>query len=792
MIRNFLKLTFRNLQKNRTYVIINIIGMGLSLACCIVAYLNYDFAVSFDRNHEHINKIYKVHSNKEVQGDKIPHGITPIALAPSIEGESSAIKMLSRYANGGLIMQKGDNVLMKNFGFVDDDYLKMFSYPLKYGTAESLNEKGNVILSEKTASLYFDEENPVGKMIKLRNDDGKEDKSYMVSGILADIPQNTSMQFDGLLSFENYLTIYDTENVNWKWSVAGTFVYVENESNLPSISGLLQKYVSIQNTARPDWLISDFELIPLTTLGKVARDIRSNWMWSAPHPASVIAPPVMALLLLLIACFNFTNTSIAISSKRLKEIGVRKVMGSNRNQLIAQFMGENLVLCIVSLIVGLAIAVWLVPAYGAMWEGMTLEFNLLKNSELIFFLLGLLVFTALVAGAYPSIYISSYQPVNILRGSMKVGSSKRLSYSLLTAQYAFTVVALFASIAFSRNAVYQRSMDLGFDRQTILYTRVTEANEAKLLKSALVNNPKVLSVGIAGQHIGMWTYSRTLSQQEFELEADMMSFGENYFETMDVKLLKGRLFDKQNEEYDKQNSIIVNEKLVSEFGWEEPLGQRLSVNDSTKLTVVGVVKNFYYNGFWREIAPMGIRTANDDNLRFVVAKTNLSDVKEIKDFMESEMLAIAPDKPFNGDYQDQLLKESKSVNDNIVIIFSFLGILAIILSAIGLFTLVSLDVHKRIKEIGIRKVLGASIPSLIHLINKHFLIMLAIASVLGTLAAYFTIDGLISSIFTYYKEIDAITVALPIVVIFAISIFISSSRIFGSAKQNPVESLRYE
>lgn len=791
MIRNFLKLTFRNLVKNRTYVIINIIGMGLSLACCIVAYLNYDFAVSFDRNHESIDKIYKIHSNKEVQGDKIPHGITPMALAPSLENESSAIKMVSRYNGGGLIMQKGDNVLMKNFAFVDENYLQMFTYPLKYGTAESLNEKGNVLLSEKTAALYFDEENPVGKMIKLRNDDQKE-KSFRVSGILEDTPENTSMQFDGLLSFENYLTFYNTENVSWSRFVAGTFIYVENDANLPAIAELIQKYVPIQNTARQDWLISDFELIPLTELGKVARDVRANWMWSAPHPASVIAPPVMALLLLLIACFNFTNTSIAISSKRLKEIGIRKVMGSNRSQLIAQFMGENLVLCIVSLIIGVAIATWLVPAYGAMWEGMTLEFNLIKDSQLVLFLLGLLVFTALIAGAYPSIYISSYQPVNILKGNMQVGSSKKFSYSLLTLQYAFTVVALFASIAFSRNAVYQRSMDLGFERQTILYTQITEPNEAKLLKSALTNNPKVISVGVSGQHIGMWTYSRTLSQQEFELEADMMSFGENYFETMDVKLLKGRLFDKQNEEYDKENSIIVNEKLVSEFGWPEPIGQRLSVNDSTKLTVVGVVKNFYYNGFWSEIAPMGIRTANDDNLRFVVAKTSLSDVKEIKDFMESEMLVIAPGKPFYGDYQDQLLKESKSVNDNIVIIFSFLGILAIILSAIGLFTLVSLDVHKRIKEIGIRKVLGASIPTLIHLINKHFLIMLAIASVLGTLAAYFTIDGLISSIFTYYKEIDAITVALPIVVIFAISIFISSSRIFGSAKQNPVESLRYE
>ncbi|MCR9248985.1 MAG: ABC transporter permease [bacterium] len=791
MLKNFIKLTFRNLLKNKTYVLINIVGMGLSLACCIVAYINYDFGSSFDRNHENIDKIYKIHVNKEVQGNMIPYGITPQPLAVSLQNEASGIQKISRYNRGGLIMQKGDNVLNKGFGFVDPDYLDMFTYPLKYGTKESLQKKGNVILSEETAKIYFGDENPMGKTIKLREGD-KEEKSFIVTGVLEPIPENTSMQFDGLLSYENFLTFYETENLDWKRFIAGTFIYVENPQDLATIKSQLQKYVPVQNEARQDWLIHEFTLIPLTELGFIARDIRSNWMMSAPHPAAIMAPPIMAFLMLLIACFNFTNTSIAISSKRLKEIGIRKVMGSNRKQLIFQFMSENLVLCILALLLSLAIALYLVPAYGAMWEGMTLEFNLLKDIGLIGFLFGLLAFTAILAGAYPSLYISSYEPVSILRGNQKIGNNKTLSYVLLTFQYSLTVIALFASVAFARNAFYQNSMDMGFDKETIVYTQVQEQYEADALKVALEKNPKVLSVGLSEEHIGRWTYSRTLGQQEKELEADMMDFGVNYFETMDVKLVEGRLFDENNREYDRANGLIVNEQMVKEFGWENPIGQRLSLNDTVKLTVVGVVENFYYNGFWGKIQPMGMRASKGDRTRFVVAKTNLADTEAVLDFMESEMRAIAPNKPFFGDYQDELLKESLTVNKNIVIIFSFLGILAVILSTIGLFTMVSLNVMKRIKEIGIRKVLGATVTTILGLLNKSFIIILIIAGALGTAGAYFVIDGLIASIFTYYQPIDAMTIILPVLMILIVSLAVSSARILSTAMRNPVEALRYE
>lgn len=791
MIKHFLKLTLRNLLKNKIFVLINIVGMGLSLACCIVAYVNYDFAISFDHNHEHRDQVYKIHAYKEVQKEMVPYGITPQALAPSFLNKNASVSKISRYTGGDLIIQKGDNVLNKYFGFVDNDYLDMFTYPLKYGNKESILEIGNVILSSETAKLYFDEENPVGQMIKLRNSDQPE-RSFVVSGVFEPIPENTSMQFDGLMNFENYLTFYEVENVDWGRFVAGTFIYVDDKSQLTQITEQLDSYIPIQNEARKDWVINGFELVSLNVLGAVSRDVNATWMWNAPHPAAVIAPPIMAVLMLLIACFNFTNTSIAISAKRLKEIGIRKVMGSDRRQLVVQFMSENILLCVISLIVGMAVATWMVPAYSAMWEGMTLEFNLLKDYGLILFLFLLLIFTAAIAGAYPSIYISSFEPVGILKGSFQIGSSKKFTYTLLTAQYAFTVMALFASVAFASNAMYQQSMDMGFERESIVYTQVSESQEAKQLRNALMNDPKIESIGISNHHVGRWTYSRTIKQQEFELEADMMVFGENYINTMNLEVVNGRQFDKSNEEYDKDNSLMVNETFVQKFGWENPIGQRVSMNDTVKLTVVGVLRDFYYNGFWDEIEPMGIRPASGDHLNFVVAKTKLDNLKEVKDLMESEMLKIAPNKPFEGNYQDQLLKESDEVNKNIVIMFSFLGSLALILSTIGLFTLVSLNVQKRTKEIGIRKVLGAKISTIVNIVNRNFLIMLAAASVLGTVGAYFAIDGLIASIFTYYKDLDALTILLPILVIFLVSVIVSTSRILKSARKNPVESLRYE
>ena len=791
MLKNFLKLTLRNLLKNKAFVLINIIGLGLSLACCIVAYLNYDFAMSFDQNHENLRSIYKIQSNKLINDTKVAYGITPLGLGNAIEEKSSAISQQSRFSQYGLNVLKDNRVLNKSFGCVEEDFLTMFTYPLKYGDPATIHEKGNVIISTELSEILFGQDtNPVGNFLNVNHND--QQISFQITGVMKKIPQNTSMQFDGLLNFEHYLDFTETENNSWQRLIAATYVMMEEPGNQAAVEQMLQDYIPMQNAARKDWLINDFYLEPMTNVAFAGRDIRSHWTWTAPHPMAIMVPPVMAILMLLIACFNFTNTSIAISSKRLKEIGVRKVMGSDRKQLIFQFMGENLLLCFLALLVSMMFAAWMVPAYSEMWPGLDLTFSITRDFGLVMFVVGLLFFTALVAGAYPSLYISGFEPVSILRGTIRVGKTNWLSYSLLTAQYTLTVVALIASVAFTRNAMYQQEMDLGFRKDAVIFVELEEPEQGRALKNIVSQQSHIRAASLSSQHVSNWTYSRTLKNRDREVLTDMMNLGPEYMQTMELEIVKGRGFDKQNEETDRISSIIVNEELARSFGWENPIGQRVSIGDSLRLNVVGVVKNFYNNGFWQPIDAIGIRPSSDEQANYLVVTSTARDAKKAMASLEDAWTQVAPNKPFFGNYQDVVLQESLRVNKNIVVIFSFLGVLAVILSAIGMFTLVSLNVLRRVKEIGVRKVLGAGVPHILTIMSKVFLIVLVIATALGAFAAIYLIDGLMGSIFTYFQHVDVITVLIPIITILVISLSISSFRILSTAQKNPVDSLRYE
>ncbi len=791
MFRNFLKTTFRNFLRNKSYVFINLVGLGLTLSCCIVAYFNYKFAADFDRNHQNYQRIYKVQINKSIEGRDMPFGITPMPVGHAIKNELAGISHTSRYTGMGLVLQKEEKILNKYVGFADPDFFGMFTYPFKYGGSEAFQQPGTIILSEETAAIYFGDDDPSGQLIKVIDDEGKI-HSFQVGGVLEQIPQNTSISFDAILPWEDYLKLNDTDNNEWRRFVAGTFIMTADDQFPDHVPGYLdEQFVAIQNKARDDWKVSSFYLEPLATLGSRAEHLRANWLSEPPPKPAVIVPLFMAGLMLLIACFNFTNTSLAISSKRLKEIGIRKVMGGNRTQLILQFMGENIVLCLLSMLLALGIAAYLVPAYSAMWDFLDLKLSLTANPEVYGFLLLLLLLTSIVAGAYPALYISGFQPVAILRGSLKLGGSNLFSKILLALQYTFTVIALISSLAFAGNARYQERLDVGFEKYGIMAVRVDNVNEYRTFSNEVQSLANVDDVAGTEEHIGRWTYSRVLRGSEKELETDMMDMGLDYFELMDIKLADGRFFEKDLQEHDRQNSILVNEQLVKEFGWEDPIGQMVQVDDSTRLAVVGVINDFYMYGFWDPVAPLGIRLADEERMNFVVAKTS-GNIKDLQDELEAAWYKVIPNKPFSADPQDEFIAETQLVNNNIVIMFTFLGALAMILSSIGLFTMVSLNVLKRIKEIGIRKVLGAKISSIVLLLNRPFVIVLIISAVLGSVLSYLAIDALLASIFHYYQSVTVLSLLVPLVVLFGVALSTSSSRVFNAARRNPVESLRYE
>ena len=799
MFKNYLKIALRNLLKNKVYVAINIVGLGLALACCIVAYLNSKFNWDFNKHHTNIDNIYKVHNLRESQGELREYGRVPFPMADIIKNDIPGIDRVFRYESHVFTARDVtmDKVFNTSVVYADPGFMESFTFEMVSGDPTSYHQIENAIVTKTYAAKFYGDEDPIGKVLTVFDDTGMS-FNFTIAGVAEEGPQNSSVQFEILVAFENRYRMYDDEvKGNWSEFAQNTFIYLNNPDKAKEIEPLLEKYVSVQNEARPDFIVSKYLLSPMNNHAEISRSIRWDNLRNAMPTEAVLTPQIMAILILLVACFNFTNTAIANSNRRLKEIGVRKVMGGSRKQLITQFMAENLTVCFLGLVMSLFIAAWLVPAYSAMWGDMNLELNFAEDTRLFVFLAILLVFTTLLAGFYPSLYISKYQPVNILRGSLSIGGTSRFTKVLLGLQYLFTVIAMFASIAFVQNARYQDTLDMGYDREQVIGINVLNENQLQKIQASMLANPDIIQVASAKNHIGRGNYGLTFKNQDVEKDVDMMDVGLGYLETMGLEIIQGRGFTRELEASDSKNSIIVNERMVEEFDWTEPIGQRVTFNDTTTLTVVGVVKDFYMYGFWAPLQPMGIRLQSlrfldDGTNSFIVCRTDLGNTRKVYDYLEKEWNSKIPTKTYGGFFQDDLLSEAREINSNILIIFGFLGSVAFVLSSLGLFTMVSINLIRRIKEIGVRKVLGGSITHIVYLINKGYFLLLFISSALGVTAGYFMIDGLIASIFTYYKPMDVYTFTIPAVTLIVVSLVIASLRTLKSVFINPVNALRYE
>lgn len=799
MIENYLKVAIRNLLKNKTFVSINIVGLGLALACCIVAYLNSKFNSDFDKNHVNIDHIYKIHNLRETDGELKEFGRVPMPMADAIKADFAGVDRVFRFESHTFTARdiNLDKVFHTSVSYADPGFLESYTFPLIRGDLSSYHQLENAIVTEKYAQKFYGDEDPIGKVLTIFDDKGIS-FNFIITGVVQKAPLNSSVHFEVLLSFENRFRMYEDDvKGNWGHFAQNTFVYFENPERAQEVEPLLDKYVSMQNEARPDFLVAKYLLTPMNNHAHISNDVHWDTLRDAMPTAAVLTPQIMAILILLVACFNFTNTAIANSNRRLKEIGVRKVMGGSRKQLIIQFMAENLTICFIALLISIGIATYLVPMYSAMWEGMELKMNFAEDYILYLFLIALLLFTTILAGLYPSLYVSKYEPVSILRGSLSIGGSGTMTKFLLGAQYTFTVIAIFASVAFVQNANYQKKLDMGYNRKQIIGVSLLNQKQYEKTRAAMLAHPKITAVATAHNHIGRGDYSLMIKSEDMEKEITMLDVGAGYMEAMDLEMVQGRTFSKELEASDSRSALIVNEKFVEAYGWTNPIGQRVTVNDSTSLTVIGVVKNFYLYGFWAPVRPVGMRLtkmefADDGNFNFIIAKSNIEDVREVYDYLENDWNTNIPNKTFTGFFQDELMRNAKEINQNIIKIFGFLGIVAFILSSLGLFTLVSINLITRIKEIGVRKVLGGSIGHIVYLISKDYFLILFISATLGVTAGYYMIDGMISSIFNHYKPMDILTFSIPIITIISVSLSIAGLKTMRSAKMNPVKALRYE
>ena len=695
----------------------------------------------------------------------------------------------------------GDEVFGTDMVFADSAFFDLFTYQLKYGSFSDFHNKGKVFISDEVARKYFNSEDVVGKpitQIVLGKDGIRRPKEFEVGGVFKKLPANTSLYFEIITLLDNFWDINldpDVSETNWKRWTHVLFLKIDDPTRLAEITKQLQQYVEPQNKVREDFKISEYYLENFDGMMKRNRAnprVDSDYLGGGIPDEAVTAPTILAGMLLLLACFNFTNTSIAISSQRLKEIGIRKVMGGLRVQLIAQFLGENLVLCFLGLLAGLLLAEWLVPAYDTLWPWLELNLSYTENAGFLIFLIVLLGATAIIAGAYPSFYITSFEPISILKGKAKFGGTNWFTRILLGGQFVISLVLLITGFAFYQNGQYQKDYDLGFATHGVISAWVNNEGAFNTYRDALSSNKEIEIIAGTKNNVANSWYKDPVKFESIALEVDILDVGDNYFEVMDMTLLSGRKFQKDSET-DRKESVIVTEELVKQFGWtDHPIGKRLVWMDTVQLFVVGVVKNVYSRALWAPIEPMMMRYIAPDKYQQLVVKIDPKNMGAVNEFMEKKWKEVFPNAQYTGEMIERRMQESNDINKNVVMMFGFLGFFAALMTGIGLYTLVSLNIVKKMKEIGVRKVLGASLVNLAGVINFEFIINLGIATVIGGALGYLGTNWLMDSIWEYYLKLGIVTLLISVIAMVAIALLAVGYKTVSTASLNPTKALRDE
>jgi putative ABC transport system permease protein len=794
MIHNYLLLAIRTFLKNKASFIINLLGMAIAMGCCITAYVNYEYSARFDKQQKNANNLYRIGFWQQTEKGKVPYGVSPLPLGGVLRANLQPGDQVIQYIAKAAQFRIGDEMFSKDFIYVDPAFPSIFTMELLHGSL-GLKDKSDVLISDLLANTYFGRVEVVGQpLTQIFNGQPKE---FTVTGVYKSFEANSSFRFDLLTMFDNYFADPSQKSKienDWsRWST--TFLYLADPLTVASLSNKLPNFVKTQNDARPDLRVESFYVEPFIGMADCALKQRNQGHWlNMPMPAAaVIAPFAMAGFLLLVACFNFMNNSIAVAGSRLKEIGIRKVMGGRRKELIYQFLAETFFFCLLAIGLGLVLAEYFVDGWNGMWSGIELKIVYLENFSLIVALSVLLVVTALVAGSYPAFYISAFRPIEILRGTMRFGGPNLLTKSLLVLQFSISLAAVIFALAFYFNSRFQKEFDLGYSWRSVIQVPLQEPTQFEKLKNELAINPLIQSISGCQHHIYASSYkasARNMKQKEREI--DMLNVGDDYFATVGVRLVAGSLFEKDLAS-DATESMVVNEEFLRVFDLgKESVGDRVTINDTTQVYIKGVVKDIYLRALFQPLSPVAFRYAPKENYRFLVASTDPARLSEVNSQVKESWKRLFPSGVYTGRLMESNMVMALEHFDAVVILYSFLGCVAIIMSVSGLFSLVSLNLQRRTKEMGIRKILGAPLSNIAFQSSKLFLVVMVFAFVLGSLMGMTMVNSLMNSVWEYYEAVDIKIIVMAIVILFSIAAITIFSKIFRLIVENPAEALKHE
>ena len=790
MLINYLKIVFRNLTRYKSYTAINILGMAVGIAAIVWGFQTYRYSFSFDNFHKDRDNVYRALSFQS--GANGARGIFPMAAVKQAQSEFAGIEEAVRYDSRGLSVRYGNNeAFAEGAHFTDPGFFDLFNFPLVAGS-NNLNDKKALLLTEATAKKYFGNQDPLGKTLVFYSGE-KYEMPLTVTGVIKDIPVNSTIKFGFLTNFENYLQGDGSKIApdNWSWMLDAAFFKIPKPSDVPLIAKSLEKYLPIQNKARMDWKASGFKLISLRE-NAIAGNIPNNGLWERPDDSAAFGPFVLAILIFLSACLNFSNTTVAHANRRLKEMGMRKVMGSSHRQLMMQLLLEcGFIVVIAALISVLLNKLWL-PTFNQMFGAIKIEANYLQDLDLIIFMIAAVLLTTLLAGFYPAFYITRFNPTTIFRGSVKFGGTNLFSRIMLGFQLAIAIITVIAGIGFARNSEFQKNYDYGYNIKNTIGVVIGDSTVFPAFKNEMAGVPEVTALAGTRNHIGYGFRSTVAESEGKKTETNYLEVGRDYINTMNLKLAEGRAFDPQMEG-DYISSILITQKLAADYGWKdkEALGKSILI-DSSHFTVIGVLKDFHYNELFDPIEPVAMKLGKESRYQFLVMQAKPKDVELVYTKAKNAWKKILPMKPFTGFYQSDITKEAYQTTNNITKIFFWFAIISVLLTATGLFSLVSLTVVKRMKEIAVRKVAGARARHILVLINRGYFWIFLVGAAVGCYGGYALTKLLLDMIFKINSGITWATLIYSVLVLFLIAAITSGIKVWQAVRTNPVKLLRME
>ncbi|HET6767255.1 MAG TPA: ABC transporter permease, partial [Chitinophagaceae bacterium] len=697
MFKNVYKIVFRNMWRYKGYTLLNIFGLGVGLAAIVWGFQTYRFSFSFDNFHKDQDNVYRALTFQS--GANGVKGIFPMAAVKQAQAEFAGIAEAVRYDSRGMnVKYDKSEPFAQQVHFTDPAFFDLFNFPVVAGS-HNITDKNSVLITESAAKKYFGKQDAVGKSLIFYS--GEEYAMPLtVTGVLKDVPPNSSMRFDFITNFENYLKGDGSKIAadDWAWMLDAAFFRIPNKADVPLITTSLAKYLPIQNKARMDWKASGFKLISLRE-NAIVSDIDNNGLYERPENSAAFGPIALALLIFLSACLNFSNTTVAHANRRLKEIGMRKVMGSSHGQLVTQLLMECCFIVCLAVLLSVVLNRFWLPTFNQMFTAVKITADYFKDVTLLLFIGGAVLLTTLLAGAYPAFYITRFNPSTIFRGKVKFGGTSLFSRIMLGLQLSIAIITVIAGIGFARNAEFQKNYDYGYNIRNTIGVIITDTTAFPAFRNEVAAIPQVTALAGTRSHIG-YGYRNVVAEAEGKKgETNYLEVGRDYIKTMNLKMAEGREFDAQMEG-DYTNSILITQNLAANYGWKdkEAIGKKMFI-DSVNYSVVGVLKDFKIDQLFDPQEPVVMKLGKENRYQFLVLQAKVSDLELVYAKTRDAWKKIFPMKPFTGFYQNDLTQEAFQVTNNIAKIFSWFALISILLTATGLFALVSLTVVKKMKEI---------------------------------------------------------------------------------------------